>query len=147
MRRGLGGIHSAGPLRGLSRQRPSFPSLVREAVFGTGHSGLTANRFIPVEIVHPHHVVLGIDKERRESFLRHVDVEFNNALHWVCLLPCLSRDETRRFGSEESARARTWMNPPIVYEETYPSNQKIIKITAIVSSIFISPYTVSQRII
>jgi hypothetical protein len=28
------------------------------------------------------------------------------------------------------------MNPPIVYEETYPSNQKTIKITAIVSSIF-----------
>jgi hypothetical protein len=39
---------------------------------------------------------------------------------------------------------RMWMNPPIVYEETYPSNQKTIKITAIVSSIFTSPYTVSQ---
>jgi hypothetical protein len=28
------------------------------------------------------------------------------------------------------------MNPPIVYEETNPSNHKIIKTTAIVSSIF-----------
>jgi len=31
------------------------------------------------------------------------------------------------------------MNPPKVYEDTYPSNQKTIKMTAIVSSIF-SPF-------
>jgi len=31
------------------------------------------------------------------------------------------------------------MNPPMVYEETKPSNQRIIKIIAIVSSIFATP--------
>ena len=34
---------------------------------------------------------------------------------------------------------RICMNPPIVYEETKPSNQRIIKIIAIVSSIFATP--------
>jgi hypothetical protein len=30
---------------------------------------------------------------------------------------------------------RTWMKPPMVYEDTKPSSHKIIRITAIVSSI------------
>src|SRR6266511_2424945 len=38
---------------------------------------------------------------------------------------------------------RMWMNPPIVYEETYPSNQKTIKITAIVSSIYLDSFLVT----
>src|SRR5215472_8950592 len=39
---------------------------------------------------------------------------------------------------------RMWMNPPIVYDETYPNNQRTIKITAIVLSILTYPYAVSQ---
>ena len=34
---------------------------------------------------------------------------------------------------------RIWMNPPMVYEETMPSTQRISKIIAIVSSIFAAP--------
>ena len=34
---------------------------------------------------------------------------------------------------------RMCMNPPMVYAETKPSNQRIIKMTAIVPSIFATP--------
>jgi hypothetical protein len=39
-----------------------------------------------------------------------------------------------------------WMNPPIVYEETYPSNQRTIKITAIVLSILSYPMRLARRL-
>jgi hypothetical protein len=35
---------------------------------------------------------------------------------------------------------RIWINPPMVYEETRPSAQRISKIIAIVTSIEVTPY-------
>jgi hypothetical protein len=35
---------------------------------------------------------------------------------------------------------RIWINPPMVYEETRPSTQRISKIIAIVTNIEVTPY-------
>jgi hypothetical protein len=36
--------------------------------------------------------------------------------------------------------SKRWINPPMVYEETRPSTQRISKIIAIVASIEVTPY-------
>jgi hypothetical protein len=41
---------------------------------------------------------------------------------------------------------RIWINPPMVYEDTRPSTQRISKIIAIVTSIEVTPYLLSSAV-